>query len=559
MLGSGPLPRQTNDSPDRNQDSINIRSLVKKVVEARDDEVDTLLKGFAALFCILGSYFLLLPIRDEAGVALGTNQLPYLFVGSFVLTLIITPLVSQFLVRPGVTPDKAVRQLYRLLALSLLGFYIAYQATPLTAQPESHGQQGRSSNDSALLLQADQHASREHRSLLTAAHYSTVGRSRSYEGESGGHREAELEGSSEGVQALTGRSLQHRSVRIGDSSLSTPQRVVRMAFFLWLSVVNLVGLSTMWARMADVFGSEAGTRLFGFLGAGATCGQLAGSLVATVWASALRSRGGSGAQIVAPMLVSAAALEVAGRIASRLRRLSPVQASPGKSRSPLARQRQHVGAQLWRSFARLWEGFKCIAASRYLTHLSTYIVFTTAIASLMYFEKSMVVSSAASDAASRMALFGSINSASAFVIALLQLAATGRLLKHLGLATALALSPTFAAALMVGIAVSPTPLVVASGEVLRKVLGYALAKPAREVLFTVVPREDMYKAKICIDTLVVRAGDMFAAALFHFLDGQHHLGPSGCAAFAFPICLGCSAVAYSLGRKQEQLARLQQF
>ncbi len=66
-------------------------------------------------------------------------------------------------------------------------------------------------------------------------------------------------------------------------------------------------------------------------------GQLAGSLVATVWASALRSRGASGAHIVAPMLVSAAALEVAGRIASRLRRLAPVQASPGKSRSPLVR------------------------------------------------------------------------------------------------------------------------------------------------------------------------------------------------------------------------------
>ncbi len=80
-----------------------------------------------------------------------------------------------------------------------------------------------------------------------------------------------------------------------------------------------------------------------------------------------------------------------------------------------------------------------------------------------------VVASAAGDAASRMALFGSINSASAFVIALLQLAATGRLLKLLGLATALTVSPAFAAALMLAIAVWPTPLVVASGEVLRKV------------------------------------------------------------------------------------------
>lgn len=103
------------------------------------------------------------------------------------------------------------------------GFYIAYQATPLTAQPQSHGQQGHPSNESAPYHLADQHASQEHRSLLTAAYYITVGRSRAYEGQSGGHREAALEGSSEEVQAITSRSLQHRSVRIGDSSLSTPQ------------------------------------------------------------------------------------------------------------------------------------------------------------------------------------------------------------------------------------------------------------------------------------------------------------------------------------------------
>ncbi|KAK9906792.1 hypothetical protein WJX75_008123 [Coccomyxa subellipsoidea] len=490
MLGNFQSPNHTRKSANK------IASFLKGIVEVRDDEVDTLLKGFAGLFCVLGSYFLLLPIRDEAGVSLGTKQLPFLFVGSFVLTVIVTPLVSQFLVRPGVTPDKAVHQLYWLLALSLLGFYIAYQATPTHAEPHSHGQQERAFN----------------------------------------------------------KSLQERSVRSGDSSLSTAQRFVRVAFFLWVSVVNLVGLSTMWARMADVFGSEAGTRLFGFLGAGATCGQLVGSLLATAWASALRSRGSSG-QIAAPMLVSAAALEIAGRIASRLRRLSPVLPSPSKSRSPLgqSRQGQGLGAQLWHSFARLWEGFQHIAASAYLAHLSAYTVFTTVIASLMYFEKSMVVASAAGDAASRMALFGSINSASAFVIAVLQLAATGRLLKRLGLATALTVSPAFAAALMLGIAVSPTPLVVAAGEV----VGYALARPAREVLFTVVPREEMYKAKICIDTLVVRGGDMLAAGLFHFLDSQYHLGPSGCAAAAFPICLGCCALAYTLGRKQEWLARPQ--
>jgi len=67
-------------------------------------------------------------------------------------------------------------------------------------------------------------------------------------------------------------------------------------------------------------------------------GQLVGSLLAAAWASMLRSRHSTG-RIVAPMLVSAVALEAAGRIASRLRRLSPVLPSPGKSRSPNVRPR----------------------------------------------------------------------------------------------------------------------------------------------------------------------------------------------------------------------------
>ena len=55
------------------------------------------------------------------------------------------------------------------------------------------------------------------------------------------------------------------------------QVLVRAAFFLWLTVMNLVALSAVWARLGDVFGSSASKRLFGFLGAGATCGD------ATFW------------------------------------------------------------------------------------------------------------------------------------------------------------------------------------------------------------------------------------------------------------------------------------
>jgi AAA family ATP:ADP antiporter len=86
------------------------------------------------------------------------------------------------------------------------------------------------------------------------------------------------------------------------------------------------------------------------------------------------------------------------------------------------------------------------------------------------------------------------------------------------------------------------------------VVGYTLAKPAREVLFTVTTREEKYKAKICIDTLILRGGDTLAAGLFHILDGVWEMGPSGCAAAAFPLCVACSGVAYALGRAHRDAA-----
>ena len=200
-----------------------------------------------------------------------------------------------------------------------------------------------------------------------------------------------------------------------------------------------------------------------------------------------------------------------------------------------------------------------------------------------------VVASAAADAASRMAIFATINSVSAVVIAVLQLSATGFLLTRLKLPAALAASALFTAGLMATIAAHPSPALVGGGEVLRKVgslcsdakleisspmtgtsglvvqldqaaavlvitlssmlavllrtqyllvssraslamalcrnaqcmqvINYVLTRPAREALFTVVSDAEMYKAKLCIDTVVVRVGDTVAAGLFQVLEG----------------------------------------
>ena len=61
--------------------------------------------------------------------------------------------------------------------------------------------------------------------------------------------------------------------KTGDPNLTRAQKAVRVAFYLWLSLLNLLATSTLWARAADAFDSNAAPRLFGCLGAGATLGE----------------------------------------------------------------------------------------------------------------------------------------------------------------------------------------------------------------------------------------------------------------------------------------------
>lgn len=90
-----------------------------------------------------------------------------------------------------------------------------------------------------------------------------------------------------------------------------------------------------------------------------------------------------------------------------------------------------------------------------------------------------------------------------------------------------------------------------------QVVNYSLARPAREVLYTVVGSEEKYTAKMCIDTVILRSGDTIGATVFQGLDTIFKFGSSGLAAAAVPVCLTWGAIAFKLGQKQQQLARQQ--
>jgi len=93
-------------------------------------------------------------------------------------------------------------------------------------------------------------------------------------------------------------------------------------------------------------------------------------------------------------------------------------------------------------------------------------------------------------------------------------------------------------------------VVLAVFGIVRRAGEFALAKPAREVLFTVVAREEKYKAKNMIDTAVYRGGDMLSSWLVAALRGLG-LGLPALSFAAVPVALAWLATSIGLGRRYE--------
>ena len=161
------------------------------------------------------------------------------------------------------------------------------------------------------------------------------------------------------------------------------------------------------------------------------------------------------------------------------------------------------------------------------------------------------------DAGARTAFFAKADLLVNILTALTQLFLTGRILPAVGLGPALALLPAVTAAGFFALAASATADTLFAVQVLRRAAEFALVKPAREALFTVVAREEKYTAKSFIDTFVYRSGDALGAltdGLVAFLG----LSPFGFALAFLPVAAVWIANALALGRRQQALANATQ-
>jgi AAA family ATP:ADP antiporter len=310
-------------------------------------------------------------------------------------------------------------------------------------------------------------------------------------------------------------------------------------FFVWVSVFNLFATAIFWGFMTDIFTNEQGKRLFGFIAVGGSLGGMLGPLIT----ASLVHRVSTGVLL----LICAGMLEIAAQSI----RFFPAEFRRYDSRSAgdAAAAEKPIGGKFW-------DGVTHICKSPYLFGLFLFILLYTLMSTWTYFQQSELTKVGIVDKAARTAFFAKLDLSVNTLTLLLQIFLTGRLMKFLGVTVTLLIMPVLSLFGFAAMGLMPVLAVLAVFQVARRASTFAFMRPAREVLFTVLRREDKYKAKSFIDTFGYRCGDQFGAWSYGGMQALG-FGLSTISYIAVPVVACWCALGVWLGRKQRALADAQ--
>lgn len=311
-----------------------------------------------------------------------------------------------------------------------------------------------------------------------------------------------------------------------------PTPGLAVAFFVWTSVFNLFVVSVFWSFMADLYDEAQAARLFAAIAAGGSCGAISGPALTALLAPSLGP---------ANLLLVSAALLVAATLCI-LRLLAWARAHPRQGERRAGEPGLPMGGSII-------AGAKAALSSPYLLGIGAWLLCYTVLSTSLYFHQVEIVRAALPDSAERTRLFALVDLTVNAGTLLVQLFLAARLGARLGVGWMLALMPLVSLIGFAALGAAPTLAVLIAFGVTRRIGEFAISKPVREALYTVVPREDRYKAKNFIDTVVYRGGDAFAGWLVTALRGLG-LGVSGIAFAALPVAAAWLAVSFWLGREQ---------
>jgi ATP:ADP antiporter, AAA family len=438
-----------------------MKNLFSKIVDVRADELRAL--GFAFLFnfVVLGSYYVVRPIRDNIGAEGGLENLPWMYSGTLVAMLIANTLFSAIVAR--MARRKFIPIAYRFFIANLILFY--------------------------LLMRT-----------MSAAQNIWVGR----------------------------------------------------AFFVWVSVFNLFVVTVFWAFMTDIFNPDQAKRLFGFISVGGTLGGIIGALVT---ASLVGKIGTLNLLFVSAVMLEAGAWCVKffpaefKRSNEELTDAEVSREAPARSTIEKETAEKPIGGSLW-------SGITHVARSPYLIGICVSMLLYTITSTLVYFQQADITAHHFHDRAARTAFFAQVDLSVNLLTIGIQIFLTGRLLKWFGVGLTLAFLPLISMFGFLAMGFFPVLALLAFFQTVRRAGNFAVTRPAREVLFTVLKREDKYKAKSFIDTFIYRVGDQIGAWSYPLLT-WFGLGLTGISFVAAPVAGIWFALSLWLGRKQSALARAQ--
>ncbi|MDT8342426.1 MAG: Npt1/Npt2 family nucleotide transporter [Longimicrobiales bacterium] len=423
--------------------------LLQRVVPVERRELRSVLVATAYGFCILLSFYILRPVRDEISSA-DRGNLQYLWTAVFFVMLIAVPLYSSVVSRfsRGVFIPLA----NRFFALNILGFYAA-------------------------------------------------------------------------LQLLDGPGARVWIDRV---------------FYVWTSVFALFVVTVFWGFIADLFRNRQGRRVFGFIAMGSSVGGIAGAQLVE-WI-------GATVPVFHLLLISVVPLEIAAWMAWVLHRQSGQEGAALRIEGP----ERVPGTAL--------SGIRTVFRSSYLRGIATFVAIMTFASTILYFQQAELFAEAFQDRGVRRAFFASVDKWTNVVTLLAQVFLTAHVVRWLGLSRTLALVPVltllgFAAVGIGSFQWTPATLLVVfvTLQVLYRAGRYAIARPAREVLFTVVGREERYKSKAFIDAAVYRGGDLASGWIYAGLAAVG-LSVGAISLVSLPLLGAWAAVGMSLGRRQDELA-----
>lgn len=417
--------------------------LLDRLVSIKAGEGWLVFWSFLYLFAVFSAYYVIRPIRDEAGVAGGVSNLSWLFSGTLIAMLAVNTPFAALVAR--LPRARFIAITYRFFIFNLLIFIALFR------------------------------------------------------------------GASGDANVWIGR-----------------------AFFIWAAVFNLFVVSVFWAFMADVFSTEQGKRLFGFIAAAATLGGIAG---ASVTAGTVQTLG------VPTLLLGSALLLEVGVFASR--RLGALNQAFAQARGGVdATDGQPIGGSAW-------AGLTHVMRSPYLLGIAGYMLLYTILSTFLYFQQAEIVDRTFANRAARTAFFARVDLYVNLLTLLGQGFLTGKVMQRAGVALTLTFVPAITAVGFLCLGIAPTVAIVVGFTVLRRAGNFAFARPSREVLFTSLSREDKYKAKSFIDTVVYRFGDQVGAWSSSFITAAS-LGAGAVAWAAVPLSALWMANAWWVGRRHSR-------